>query len=806
MPNNLYLEPVPEGALGPGAALVSPAEQIGRAVRKRYWWGILVFILAAPAAVGLAIWKNKPYYQAQAVIQLNPVRTRILYRMQENEPARSYDSFFQTQMATVQSDSVLNQCLADPAIGDTPLLAGAEEPVRALRDALRVERIGRTQLFRVSLRQEQKPQGLAYTVNAVVDAYLTYLEEKNVFDQGKILRLLDEQRKKLEQDFNNKKAAVAKKRDELASHPYARPAAFAIDPVSSTQQAIIDAKTRQSSLKVKKTLLEESLETDDVHVLSTLVRGALSQDHEIERLKAMSARLIEAQVTAEVEAANPSVLKVQEQVNMDPEIRRLKEAIAEGELERELQLETFQASHPSVTRTKAVLEATKNHLAKKETVLREKVAKDMKDHAKQRAKELRSRLGYIAEQIKQRQQQMDSGVVERLREDARADIARQIRDLEADIKAQETREKDLTDLLKTNLQQRTDYERKAAELKSLEEDMARTLQSLRGVEQRRHELAVESGAPGYASLLSPATQPKAPEPYVGRRIKYSVVAVVGAAGIALLAMILLERRDDRIWSAEDLVGSAGVELLGSVPDGGRQLRGPTPAALVCQSDPNSIFAENLRNVMAGVLYPTDGKPARTVLVTSAAPGDGKTIMAVNLATCIASLGKRVLLIDANFRKPDIASIFSLGNIPGLGDILAYGDSLAGTVHSGGATNLNVLTAGTPPPQPGLLGSSAMKEALEQFSAEHDYVIIDAPPLMLADARILAPLVDGVVCTFRALTSRRSSVEDSLGTLRRLGARTIGIALTGVNIKHDGFGRTIKALKGYRQTEQASESS
>jgi succinoglycan biosynthesis transport protein ExoP len=275
---------------------------------------------------------------------------------------------------------------------------------------------------------------------------------------------------------------------------------------------------------------------------------------------------------------------------------------------------------------------------------------------------------------------------------------------------------------------------------------------------------------------------------------------VGAMGLAVLAMILLERRDDRIWSAEDLDISGKVELLGSLPGGGTRARAAEHAALVCRSDPDSFFAEEVRNLAAGVLYPTGGKPVRTVLITSAAPGDGKTTLAVNLATCIANLGKRVLLIDANFRKPDVAGLFKLGNIPGLGDVLAYGSDLDEIVHT--IDGLSVLTAGTPPP-PGLhlLGSSAMKSILEQSGERHDYVIVDAPPLMLADARMLAPMVDGVVCSFRALASRRAAVEESLATLRRLGARTIGVALMGVNPKLNGFKGSAKTLSAYTRLKE-----
>jgi len=219
----------------------------------------------------------------------------------------------------------------------------------------------------------------------------------------------------------------------------------------------------------------------------------------------------------------------------------------------------------------------------------------------------------------------------------------------------------------------------------------------------------------------------------------------------------------------------------------------------------ALVAEEMRNLMAGVLYPADGKAARTVLVTGAAPGDGKTTVAANLAACVAGLGKNVLLIDANFRKPDIAVAFGLGNIPGLGDILAYGAEPGKVIRLTDIPCLSVLTAGSSPASSvDLLGSAPMRENLERFRSQYDYVFIDGPPLMLADARVMAPMVDGVVCVVRALASRRAAVHESLATLRRLGARTIGVALVGVHPKYNGYPLAARALNAYSQLDHTTE--
>lgn len=788
-----------EAPFGPSPAssdhAVSPVELIKRAVHKRLWVGIVVFILAAPAAVGLTWLKYKPYYQAQAVIRLIPTRPRILYNTRDEQPGRRYDTFFNTQIATLKSVPVLGECLNDRAILSMPLLIGAEDKFRTFRDALKVERLRGTEFLLVSLRQKDTPRELDYAVNTVVENYLAYFESRDKRKWNRTSRLLSDEHDKLKQNLKNKAETVASKREEIASDPHTAPGMFARDPVSATQEAIIDASTLQSSLKAKLAWLQESLETGDVHVPSLLVEESLDRDFEIQRLTAMEAQFRQALVTADAEAASPPTFVVQGRVNSDPEFRLLKQEIARKRLELLVASQQFQQGHPRLKRIESVLEVGRKVLAEMKKSLQTEIVEDVKRNAQQRAQELRAQLQSIEKQTKERRESQRTTVEKRLKEDAKAEISRQIKGIENDIESAKTRESAFAELLTKQLEDRTQYDLKNAELKSLEEERGRVQRALVGVKQRIHELEVESGAPGYVSLATKAIEPKSPEPYKNRRVKYAVVGVVGALGLAVLAMILLERRDDRIWSAEDLDISGKVELLGSLPDGGRQARATEHAALVCRSDPDSFFAEQVRNLTTGVLYPTDGKPVRTILITSAAPDDGKTTLAVNLATCIANLGKRVLLIDANFRKPDVAGIFKLGNIPGLGDVLAYGADLDEIVHP--IDGLSVLTAGTPPP-PGmhLLGSSAMKSLLEQSGERHDYVIVDAPPLMLADARMLAPMVDGVVCSFRALASRRAAVEESLATLRRLGARTIGVALMGVNPKLNGFKGSAKVLSAY----------
>ena len=303
-----------------------------------------------------------------------------------------------------------------------------------------------------------------------------------------------------------------------------------------------------------------------------------------------------------------------------------------------------------------------------------------------------------------------------------------------------------------------------------------------------------------------ATEPTAPVPYTSKRIKYGIVGVGLAIGFSLLVVLLLDRRDDRIWSAEDMGAMGQVRLLGCVPNWEAEMpRLGSGPALLCHHEGNgapSAVGEEMRNLIAGILHSNNGSPARTVLITGAGPGVGSTTVSGNLAACIATMGKRVLLVDANFRKPDAARLFGLERNPGLGNVLLNGTTAEDAVQATRISGLSVLTAGSiPSGYLELLGSRAMADLLSRLRDEYDFVFVDGPPLMLADARMIAPVVDGVVCVFRALTSRRATVRECLETLEHLGARAIGVAVIGVPTRFNGYETAVNALDAYASAEE-----
>jgi protein-tyrosine kinase len=212
--------------------------------------------------------------------------------------------------------------------------------------------------------------------------------------------------------------------------------------------------------------------------------------------------------------------------------------------------------------------------------------------------------------------------------------------------------------------------------------------------------------------------------------------------------------------------------------------------------PRSSKAEGYRTLRSNIEFSALDAPIRSLLVTSAVPGEGKTVTAANLAVVFAQAGRRVLLVDANLRKPGVDAIFNLGNAQGL-TTLIRGDetSLEAVAQETQVEHLQVVTTGPLPPNPAeLLGSQRMHAILNQAKTEHDLVILDSPPLqVVTDAAILSSFTDGTLLVIDARHTRRAAIRQAREALAKADARVLGAVLNRLPDRkysddHDYYGR------------------
>lgn len=205
---------------------------------------------------------------------------------------------------------------------------------------------------------------------------------------------------------------------------------------------------------------------------------------------------------------------------------------------------------------------------------------------------------------------------------------------------------------------------------------------------------------------------------------------------------------------------------------------------IAQHEPKSHVTEAYRTLKTNIQYAAVDRPVRSLLITSAGPGEGKSLTAANLAVVMAQGGKKTLLVDCDLRKPMQHRLFGQRNVKGLTTLLVHGGDLVSVTNNLMVPQLSLVTSGPIPPNPAeLLGSQAMQPLLEELKSGYDSVIIDAPPLIaVTDAAILAPLVDGVLLVIDAGRNRVDMVQEAKAILQNASARIIGCVLNGVRRK------------------------
>jgi capsular exopolysaccharide synthesis family protein len=270
--------------------------------------------------------------------------------------------------------------------------------------------------------------------------------------------------------------------------------------------------------------------------------------------------------------------------------------------------------------------------------------------------------------------------------------------------------------------------------------------------------------------------PDAPiAPDVSRTV---LAAVIAGLVLGLVAMILLEYFNDVIYTPEVLRKTTGLTYLGGLARH-KRLRGSNGAQLVTVAKPETLAAESYRILRTNLQIAGTDRHLPSLLISSPSRGDGKSDVAANLAVVLARAGKLVILIDANLRRPQIASLFGVPDQNGLAQLLES-ESLPEPVEVGSVPGLFVLPAGGVVSNSSeILGSQRMYRLIQEYKARADVVLVDSPPLWYSDALALAPQVDGVLLVVSSGTTGRENTINAVESLRLVGARIIGTVLNRV---------------------------
>ena len=274
--------------------------------------------------------------------------------------------------------------------------------------------------------------------------------------------------------------------------------------------------------------------------------------------------------------------------------------------------------------------------------------------------------------------------------------------------------------------------------------------------------------------IEPAVAP--PDPIRPRPLLNSLLA--GAIGLLLAAGVafLIEYLDDTLKTPEDVERVLGLSVIGFIAKMDYPVKGERGMYVVKQ--PRSPVSEAFRSLRTNLEFSSVDKPLRTILVTSASPGEGKTTVAVNLAASIAQGGKSVILLDTDMRRPQVHSFLNVTNRMGLSDLFRSNLSLRMVGQElNGLKDAAVITSGSLPPNPTeLLGSDRMLQVLTDLKSAAEIVVLDSPPSMVADAQVLAARVDGVILIVHPAHTHADAAVAAAEQMKRAGAHILGVVM------------------------------
>jgi succinoglycan biosynthesis transport protein ExoP len=362
------------------------------------------------------------------------------------------------------------------------------------------------------------------------------------------------------------------------------------------------------------------------------------------------------------------------------------------------------------------------------------------------------------------------------------------------------RENMLHDALEKQKQEANKLNESAIEYSLLKRDLDTNRQLYEGLLEKLKEAGVSAGLrSNNFRIVDVARVPTGPiEPNIPRNLSFAfMLGLTSGVGLAFL----LEGLDNTVRTTEQAQMISGLPPLGMIPLGSRTAREGANAKrlviasskevveLITQVRPQSQMAESYRALRTSLLLSNLGAPPKVIMVTSALPQEGKTTTSINCAVVLAQKGIRVLLIDADLRRPSIHKTLGMGPRSGLSNVLTGSATLQSAItHSPILPNLDVLPAGTPPPNPAeLLASTNMRDVLQELRGKYDHIVVDTPPtLSVTDAVVLSPRADAIVLVIRSGQTTKQALRRSRDILMQVNAKVSGVLLNAVDLSSPDY--------------------
>ncbi len=373
------------------------------------------------------------------------------------------------------------------------------------------------------------------------------------------------------------------------------------------------------------------------------------------------------------------------------------------------------------------------------------------------------------------------------------EVQKLIASIKADYEASLKKENLLRAAFEKQKAKAMEMKQKAIQYNILKREADTNKELYRGLLQRMKEAGVSAGITAsniqVVDYAEPPLKPFKPNKELNLLLA-SLVGLFLGVGLAFFCEYL----DNTIKTPEDVEGLTRLPSFGLIPEISkerRQLLGVEksyPVELITHGHPRSMLAEAYRNIRTSLLLSFSERPPQTIVISSPNPAEGKTTTAINTAIALSQTGARVIIIDADMRKPRLHQILTRGNGLGLSNFLSGRTSLESIITPTRIANLSYIPAGPLPPNPSeLIGSAIFKKMIQALKEQFNHVVFDSPPVLgFADTTILSTLVDGVVLVVLGGKTPKETLQRAKDILFQVEAHILGVVINRVDIRHHDY--------------------
>lgn len=691
-----------------------------RVIYKRRWIVLPVFLIVLTLGTVNAL-RQTPVYQgrAQMLIEKDTPNVATLDQMFQSTDTWYNDEFYQTQYRILQSRSLARRTIESMNLGNKPAPA-----VSAVKPGLLAQ--AKSYVVRLTGGEEPKApvsvEPRAVDETAVLSAMIDGFQGGVSIEPIRNSRLVDV----LYSSSDPKFAADAA--NALAKAYIAQSMEFRFSASKDATDWLSDQLTEQrKAVEASEAALQEYREKYGAVAVADSASNIV-----IQRLTDLNSALTRAKT---------------ERINKEALYNQLKAAETSGALE----------TYPAVLSNDYV----------------QKLRSDLADLQRQQA-QLAERYGERhAEMIRIRT--TIAGAEAKLR----GELGKIVESVNNEFQAARSEERSLQSALDSQKVEALSLNRRGIELSVLQREADSNKQIYESLMQRTKETGISSERrTSNIRIVDPAEVPRAPiSPNLRRSF---ILSLVASLTMSLGLVFFVEYLDSRLKTPQDLKAHLSVPFLGMIPAVPKadELKNP-----LVNMPGLSAFSEAFKTVRTNVLFSTAEDGVRSLVVTSAGPGEGKSICSANLAVSLAQAGQRVLLVDADMRRPRVHEVFNCDQEPGFSNVLTGNSKVSEAIRKSPVQGLWLMTAGHIPPNPAeLLASPRFLDFLGALDEHFDWVVLDTPPvLVVADSMVVANKATGVVFVVGADQTSRHTAKNAVEQLLNSNANVLGSILNRADI-------------------------